>query len=166
MESLRKSKTNTFIKLENKSCRSMSNFAYFLLFSGVQTKSKMLKTIPNLCQLLFKQFKKRWILFWFFTEILFLLFPVLHWASANTDLPSNSNISKTVRVKIAFTKKPSLKTSFIIKCRLIDFVLAVLQLLMFKVYRNTGISKINFFDAFSTERVKTIENVKPVQMYK
>ena len=32
--------------------------------------------------------------FLFFIENLTLSLPVLHWAGANTDLPSNSNISK------------------------------------------------------------------------
>ena len=38
-------------------------------------------------------------------ECLFLILslPVPRWASANTHLPSNKNISKTVRVNIAFT---------------------------------------------------------------
>ena len=34
-----------------------------------------------------------------------LSLPVSRWAGADTDLPSNSNISKTVVVSIAFTKK-------------------------------------------------------------
>ena len=38
-------------------------------------------------------------------------------------------------------------------CRLIDFALAVLKLLMFKVFGITGISKIEFFSYSGTERV-------------
>ena len=34
-----------------------------------------------------------------------LSLPVSRWAGANTDLPSNSNISKTVVVSTAFTKE-------------------------------------------------------------
>ena len=37
--------------------------------------------------------------------------------------------------------------------RLIDFALVVLQLLMFKVYRIIGISKIEFFNFSGTDRV-------------
>ena len=39
-------------------------------------------------------------------------------------------------------------------CRLIDFALVVLKLLMFKVCGIIGISKSDFFNFFSTERVK------------
>ena len=42
--------------------------------------------------------------FCLFTENLTLSFPVIRWAGHNTDLPSNINISKTVRVNIAFAK--------------------------------------------------------------
>ena len=38
--------------------------------------------------------KAEQIFFWFFIENLTLSLPVLHWAGANTDLLSNSNISK------------------------------------------------------------------------
>ena len=44
--------------------------------------------------------------------------------------------------------------SFLIVCRLIDFVLMVLKLLMFKVCVITDISKIEFFNFSGTERVK------------
>ena len=39
-------------------------------------------------------------------------------------------------------------------CRLIDFALVVLELLMFKVCGIIGISKIEFFNFSGTERVK------------
>ena len=39
-------------------------------------------------------------------------------------------------------------------CRLIDFALVALKLLMFKVCVIIGISKIEFFNFFVTERVK------------
>ena len=45
-------------------------------------------------------------------------------------------------------------TSFLMIFRLIDFTLVVLHLLMFKVCGIIGISKIEFFNFFSTERVK------------
>ena len=41
-------------------------------------------------------------------------------------------------------------------CRLIDFVLVVLKLLMFKVCVIIGISKFEFFNHSSTEVVKKI----------
>ena len=34
-----------------------------------------------------------------------LSLPVPHWTGDNTDLPSDSNISRTVRVNIAFTER-------------------------------------------------------------
>ena len=34
-----------------------------------------------------------------------LSLPVPHWAGDNTDLPSDSKISRTVRVNIAFTER-------------------------------------------------------------
>ena len=63
-------------------------------------------------------------------ESLFLAFslPVTHFENHNTDLPSNSNVSKTVKVSIAFRQcffKEYL-ISFLIICRLIDFVLVFL----------------------------------------
>ena len=44
--------------------------------------------------------------------------------------------------------------SFLMVFRLIDFALVVLKLRMFKVCGITGISKIEFFNLFRTERVK------------
>ena len=74
----------------------------------------------------------------------------------NVDLPSDSNFSKTVRVNIAFpaTFFKEYLTSFVIVCRLIDFALVALKLLIFKVYVIIGISKIEIFDFSGTERVK------------
>ena len=43
-------------------------------------------------------------------ELLTLSLSVARWAGANTDLPPNSNISKTVRVNIAFTRTFFLKS--------------------------------------------------------
>ena len=78
------------------------------------------------------------------------------WAGDNTDLPSDSNISKTVRVNIAFaaTFFKEYSTSFLMVCRLIDFPLVVLNLLMFKVCVIIGISKTEIFNFSGTERVK------------
>ena len=73
-----------------------------------------------------------------------------------TDLTSNSNISKTVRVNIALTKTifKEYLVSFTMILRLTYFALAVLRLLMFKVFGNIGISKIEFFNFSGTEMVK------------
>ena len=75
------------------------------------------------------------------------------WTGGNTDLPSDSNISKAVRVNITFavTFFKEYLTSFLMVCRLIDFALVALKLLIFKVCVITGISKI---EIFGTERVK------------
>ena len=97
-----------------------------------------------------------------FANFFTVSFPVTHWAGVNTDLTSNSNISKTVKVSVAFTqgflKEHSI--SFLMICRLIDFVLAVLQLLIFKVCEIIGNSKIEFFNSSSTERVKENKKIK------
>ena len=78
------------------------------------------------------------------------------WAGDNTDLTSDSNIPKAVRVNIAFaaTLFKEYSTSFLMVCRLIDFALVVLKLLMFKVCVIIGISKIEIFNFSGTERVK------------
>ena len=74
----------------------------------------------------------------------------------NTDLPSNSNISKTVRVNISFTRKFFREYSITFLMISIDFGLVVLQLLMFKVCGIIGISKIKLFSFSRTERVKLL----------
>ena len=66
-----------------------------------------------------------------------LSFSVPHCAVDNTVPPSDSNISKTVGVNLA---------------------LVILKLLMFKICGIIGISKIEFFDFSSTERVKQFTN--------
>ena len=58
----------------------------------------------------------------------------------------------------AFFKKYS--TSFLMVCRLIEFALVVLKLLMFKVFAIIGISKIEFFNFSGTERVKQNQKIK------
>ena len=69
---------------------------------------------------------------------------VPRWASDNTDLPLNSNISKVSRGNIALIRKFSEEYSinFLIVCRLMDFALVLLNLLMFKVCGIIAISKI------------------------
>ena len=69
---------------------------------------------------------------------------------------SNSNISKTVRINIAFIRMyfEEYSISFLMICRLILFALVVLQLLMFKFCGIIGISKSNFSNFSGTERVK------------
>ena len=70
------------------------------------------------------------------------------WAGDNTDLPSDSNISKTVRGNIAFagTFLKEYLTSFLMVCRFIDFALVALKLLIFKVCVIIDIAKIEIFD--------------------
>ena len=103
-------------------------------------------------------FNKFQIFFWFFTETLTLSLPFPRRGGDNTHPPSDSNNSKTVRVNIAFTgtffKKYSI--SFLMICRLIDFALVVLKLLMLKVCAIIGISKIGFFNFSGKERVNMI----------
>ena len=103
-------------------------------------------------------FNKIPIFFWFFTETLTLSLPVSLSAGDDTDLPSDSNISKTVRVNIAFTRRllKEYSTSFPMVCRLIDFALVVLRLLMFKVCGIIRISKIEFFNFSGTEWVNKL----------
>ena len=42
-------------------------------------------------------------------------------------------------------------------CRLIDFTLGVLQILMLKVYGNIGVLKIEFFKFSETAMVNSVE---------
>ena len=82
----------------------------FFNFSGTQRvkhyskqKIKNHSKPPKLVsQSLFNNFNTFQIFFWFFTEALTLSLLVPRWADDNTDLPSNSNISKPVRVSIVF----------------------------------------------------------------
>ena len=62
-----------------------------------------------------------------------------------------------VRVNIAFARTflKEYSTSFVMVCRLIDFPLVVLKLLMFEVCVIIGISNIGFFSFSGTERVKS-----------
>ena len=86
-----------------------------------------------------------------------LSLPVSCWAGHNTNLPSDSIISKMVRVNIPFatTFFKEYSPSFLTVCRLIDFAFVVLQLLMFKVCVIIGISKMEFFNFSGNERVNT-----------
>ena len=94
----------------------------------------------------------------FMLHILTLSLPVLCWAGDNTDLPLDSNISKTVTVNITCTRTffKEYSLSFLMVCRLIDFALPVLKLLMLKVCGIIGISKIAYFNFSGTERVKKL----------
>ena len=80
------------------------------------------------------------------------------WASDIIDLPSDSNISKIVGLNIAFRRKFSKEhsTAFLMVWKLIEFALVVLKLSMFKDCGIIGISKIELFIFFGTERVKLI----------
>ena len=59
---------------------------------------------------------------------------------------------QTLPLPRTFFKEYSI--SFLMVCRLIDFALVVLELLMFKVCGIIGISKIQFFNFPGNERVK------------
>ena len=87
--------------------------------------------------------------------------PCARWACHNTDLPSDSNISKMVTVNVAFavTLFKEYSTSFLMVGRLIDFALVALKLLMFKVYVINGTSKIEFFSFSGTGRVKQSQKI-------
>ena len=80
----------------------------------------------------------------FHGRCLTLSLPVPRWVGDNTDLNSNRNISKTIRINIVFKMAVFKEYSiiFLMVFRLIDFALVVLKLLMFKVCRLTGTSKI------------------------
>ena len=82
------------------------------------------------------------------------MLPVPCWVCDNTDLPLDSNTSKTVKVNVAFTYFKEYSISFLVMCRLTKFALVVLKLLMFKVCVIIDISKIQFFNNSGTKRVK------------
>ena len=90
-----------------------------------------------------------------FVPFLALLLPVTHCAGHNSDLPSNSNISKSVRANTVFIQRflNGYLISFLLIPRLIGFSLIILKLSMFKVYGIIRISKIEFFIFSRTERV-------------
>ena len=96
------------------------------------------------------------IFFCFFTKNLTLLQPLHRWVGHNTNLLLDSNLAITLRKNIAFAKKifKEYSISFPMVCRLIDLALIVLTLLVFKVCVSIGISKIEFFNFFGTERFK------------
>ena len=78
------------------------------------------------------------------------------WEGRNTDLTSDSNFSKKIRIKIAFSRKffKEYLTRFLLVFRIIDLTLVALKFLTFKVCVIIGISKIDFFNFPGTERVK------------
>ena len=102
--------------LEHKILRSM--FYDFFSSSRSQMFSKIgvLKNFAN-----FTGKHMRW------SVSLTLSLPVPRWAGANTDIPSNSNISKAVRVNIAFTATffKEYSISFLMIYRLTDFSLFI-----------------------------------------
>ena len=101
------------------------------------------------------------------TLYLSLSLPMTRCASYNTDLASNSNISKTVRVNIAFTRNFLKKylIRFLMISRLIDFALVVLLLLILKVCGMTGIPKIVFFNFLGLKGLNKIKKIKTIQNF-
>ena len=91
-----------------------------------------LKTIQNLLSLYDNYFSSRYnkcqTFFWIFTEFLTLSPAENCWAVHDTDLASNSNIFKMVRVNIAIVEKffKMYLISFLIISRFIIFPLLVL----------------------------------------
>ena len=67
-------------------------------------------------------------MFAFHTILLTIFLPMSSWIGHNTDMPSNCNISKTVRVNNSFTGNFLKKylVSFLMILKLIEFALAVL----------------------------------------
>ena len=104
-----------------------------------------------------KKYKKRLFI------TLTLSLPEPHWVGGNADLPSDSNISKALRINIAFvgTIFKEYLTSFLIICRLIEFALVALKLLIFKVCVIIGISKMELFSFPSTEGLRKIDWLFP-----
>ena len=88
---------------------SETKFFNFCVTERVNKNFKKLKTIQNLLSsqhnLLLSKSKKSEAFFCFFTENVTLFLPVNHCLGHNTDLTSNSNISKMVRVNIVFTER-------------------------------------------------------------
>ena len=102
--------------LEQKMLRSM--FYDFFSSSRSQMFSKI-GALKNFSNFIGKHMR------WSVSLTLSLLVP--RWAGANTDIPSNSNISKAVRVNIAFTATflKEYSISFLMICRLTDFSLFI-----------------------------------------
>ena len=126
----------------------------------VKQNQKNGKIIQNLLSLWVNNFSSNFnkirIVFLVFHWNLTLLLPVPRCAGDNTDLHSNSNISKTIRVNIAFTTTffKVYSINFLMVCRWIDFAHVVLKLVMFNVCGIIGISEIEVFNFSGTERVK------------
>ena len=77
--------TNLFFTFKNKNCCYLNDFYHKCAF----------KLIGCLT----------WLVHQFWLVHLTLSLPVHHWAGDNTVLPINNNLSKTVRVNIAFTER-------------------------------------------------------------
>ena len=86
-----------------------------------------------------------------FKQITIAINPFAPWnllCRSYTDLPSNSNISKTVRVNIFFTQAllKEYSKSVLIICRSTDLAPVVIKFLMINVCGIIGIWKIDFFN--------------------
>ena len=103
------------------------------IFPGLKELTKVKKKTKNYSktsklvrQSLLSNSNKSRTFFWSFTEILTLSLPVARCAGHNTNLPSKSNISKTVRVNTAFTNLKEHSITFLMVSRFIDFALVIL----------------------------------------
>ena len=107
----------------------ISKIEFFNFFGTERVKQnqKKLKTIQNLVSLKENHFlsnsNKSRTFFCFFTENFTPSFPVPCWAVHYTNLISNSNILKTVRINIVFPRMffKEYLISFLMISRLIDF---------------------------------------------
>ena len=126
-----------------------SSFSIFPVLKGLKRIKKIKnhsKSFKLVSQSLFKYFQQNPYIFLVLTETLTLSLPVPRWAGDNTVLHTTSNISKTISVNIAFTRRfyKEYSISFLMVCRLIDFLFVVLKLLMFKIVELLASQKPSF----------------------
>ena len=99
-------------------------------------------------QSVFKQFQQNWTSFWLFTENLTLLLP----GNPNTNLPSNSNISKMLRLNFLHSNK--YLVSLLMIC-----MICILELIDSQKSRFTIFSVLKGLNKIK-KKLKTIWNLK------
>ena len=130
----------------------------------IKNYSKPLKFVKKLLNNNYRQFQSKSDIFWFFTEILSLSVPFTRCAGHNTDLRLKSNISKSVNIALTDTFFKEYLIIFLTTSRFINFALVVLWLLMLKICRIIGSSKIAFFKFSGSETIKQNEKkLKTIQ---